>query len=79
METVVVFKKVKGLVVNENHIKIGQYTFLLLNGTDSSLEECFHILKLFEGYSGLNINIEKTQVVWFGDKRYKKPCTLTLA
>ena len=67
--------KVKGLVVNEKHIKIGQYaddTFLLLNDTDASVKECFHILQLFEGYSGLKINIEKTQVVWLGDKRYKE-------
>ena len=33
--------KVKDLVVNEKHIKIGQYAFLLLNGTDSSMKECF--------------------------------------
>ena len=57
------------------NIKIGQYaddTFLLLNGTDASVRKCFHILQLFEGYSGLKINIEKTQAVWLGDKRYKE-------
>ena len=67
--------RVKGVVVNEKHIKIGQYAddaFLLLNGTDTSVKECFHILKLFEGYSGLKINIEKSQAVWLVEKRYKE-------
>ena len=39
----------------------------------------FHILKLFHGYSGLKINIEKTQAVWLGDKRYKETMHLDLS
>ena len=54
--------KVKGLLVNEKEIKIGQYaddTFLLLDGTVQSLNESFYILKSFQEYSGLKINMKK--------------------
>ena len=42
--------KVKGIMVNDKEIKIGQYaddTFLLLDGTVQSVNESFSILKSF--------------------------------
>ena len=63
--------KVKGISVHEKQIKIGQYaddTFLLLDGTSSSLNESFGILNLFRIYSGLTINSEKTLAVWLGSE-----------
>ena len=54
--------KIKRFVFNEKHVNIGQYaddTFLLLNGTSSSLKESLHILELFYYYSGLKINMKK--------------------
>ena len=58
--------KVKGILVNEKEIKIVQYaddTFLLLDGTVQSLNEIFSILKSFQKYSCLKINMEKTLAV----------------
>ena len=54
--------KVKGISVNERELKIGQYaddTFLLLDGTVSSLNESLHIFNSFQKYSGLKINMKK--------------------
>ena len=64
--------KVKGILVNEKEIKIGQYadnTFLLLDGTVQSLNESFSNLKSFQKYSGLKINIEKTLAVCLGSEK----------
>ena len=64
--------KVKGILVNEKEIKIGQYaddTFLLLDGTVQSLNESFSILKSFQKYSGLKNNLEKTLAVWLGSEK----------
>ena len=64
--------KVKGISVNERELKIGQYaddTFLLLDGTVSSLNESLHILNSFQKYSGLKINMEKTLAIWLGSKK----------
>ena len=64
--------KVKGILVNEKEIKIGQYaddTFLMLDGTVQSLNESFSILKSFQKYSGLKINMEKTLAVWLGSEK----------
>ena len=64
--------KVKGILVNEKEIKIGQYaddTFLLLDGTVKSLNESFSILKSFEKILGSQINMEKTLAVWLGSEK----------
>ena len=64
--------KVKGILVNDKEIKIGQYaddTFLLLDGTVQSVNESFSILKSFKKYSGLKINMEKTLAVWLGSEK----------
>ena len=64
--------KMKGILVNEKEIKIGQYaddTFLLLDGTVQSLNESFYILKSFQKYSGVKINMEKTLAVWLGSEK----------
>ena len=64
--------RVKGISVNEKELKIGQYAddkFLLLDGTVSSLNESFCILKSFQKYSGLKINMEKTLAIWLGSEK----------
>ena len=50
--------RVNGILVKDQELKIGQYaddTFLLLDGTVSSLNESFYIIKSFQTYSGLKI------------------------
>ena len=62
---------IKGIVIDGQEIKIGQYaddTQLFLDGTEISLRETFQTLDLFYRASGLKINIEKTQAVWIGSR-----------
>ena len=64
--------RVKGIFVNKNQIKIGQYaddTFLFLNGTNTALNESLNIIKSFYEYSELTINMEKTLSIWLGKER----------
>ena len=64
--------KIKGISVGDREVKIGQYaddTFLFLNGTSMSINESFHVISLFYNFSGLKINIEKTQAVWLGKEK----------
>ena len=64
--------RVNGILVKDQELKIGQYaddTFLLLDGTVSSLNESFYIIKSFQTYSGLKINMEKTVAVWLGSEK----------
>ena len=45
-------------------------TTLILDGSKKSLEESIKELKIFANISGLKMNIDKTQVVWIGNKKY---------
>ena len=66
--------RVKGISANEKELIIGQYaddTFLLFDGTVSSLNESFCILMYFPKYSGLKINMEKTLSFWSEKERLK--------
>ena len=67
--------QIKGISVGDREIKIGQYaddTLLFLNGTGMSIKESFHIISLFYNFSGLKINIEKTQAVWLGKEKKRE-------
>lgn len=62
---------IKGVMINENCIKLGQYaddTFLVLDGSEGSLRSVMAALKGFELCSGLKINVEKTQAVLLGNQ-----------
>ena len=62
-------KSIPGINIGKNEYKLGQYaddTFLLLDGSERSIRNTFHILTLFGGLSGLRVNVEKTQIMWLG-------------
>ena len=62
-------EKIKGISCGHEIIKIGLYaddTFLMLDGSESSLRESITLLNNFEVFSGLKINLDKTQAVWLG-------------
>ena len=64
-------KDIKGILIREEEYKIGQYaddTFCLLDGSKKSLKTVLEIFKMFALCSGLKINIDKTKVVWLGNK-----------
>ena len=53
--------------------KISQYaddTSAFLGGSKQSLNETLSELSKYAEYSGLNINFDKTQVVWIGLNKY---------
>ena len=66
---------ITGLKIGNYEFKVSQYaddTFLLLDGSEKSLQTWFKILKFYADATGLCVNMEKTQVVWIGSK---KNCT----
>lgn len=63
---------IKGITIHGNEYKLSQYaddTSLFLDGTTKSLKNTMLTLKFYAGFSGLNINAEKTKVIWFGSQR----------
>ena len=68
------------MIVN-NEIRITQFaddTCLYLNGTNS-LENVIAVFEDFYRYSGLRLNIEKTEAIWLGKKnRFGKICNIKL-
>ena len=62
-------EKIKGIKCDKEIIKIGLYadaTFLMLEGSESSLRESVQVLDGFHACSGLKINLDKTQAIWLG-------------
>jgi len=60
---------IKGIKVKGQEYKLGQYAddmFTLLDGSEGSLAGMLELLDKFSKCSGLNVNIEKTKVVWLG-------------
>ena len=45
-------------------------TLLFLDGTEKSLNQTLSELEIFSRISGLNVNFEKTQLVWIGSEKY---------
>ena len=61
--------KIGGIKCGEKTIKVGLYaddTFLMLDGSESSLRESISVLNSFYICSGLKINLDKTQAIWLG-------------
>ena len=66
-------KKIKGININNTEFKLSQFaddTTVLLDGSSLSLNETLEELSFFASISGLNVNFDKTQVVWIGAKKY---------
>ena len=63
--------KIKGIVIDDIEYLLSQYaddTTLMLDGTPRSLCQSMLTLKFYAKISGLNINIDKTKVIWIGSK-----------
>ena len=64
-------KKMKGIYVNGIEHKITQFaddTTLILDGSKESLIAALNVLEVFGSISGLQINTEKTKLIWIGKK-----------
>lgn len=60
---------IKGIAVTDTEFKLSQYaddTTLLFDVSERSLRHSLLTLKLSASFSGLNINVEKTRIVWIG-------------
>ena len=68
-------QKNKGITVSQKEIKITQFaddTTIILDGTEDSLQDTLNVLEMFGNISGLQINTEKTQIVWIGKNKGSK-------
>ena len=66
-------KNIKGIEINETQYKLSQFaddTSFILDGSSKSLNETLNSLSEFSRYSGLNVNFDKTKVVWIGKKKF---------
>ena len=66
-------KTIKGISINNIEFKISQYaddTSAMLDGTERSLNQTLEELSRFSKISGLNINFDKTQLVWIGSEKF---------
>ena len=64
---------IKGITINETEHKLTLYaddTTAILDGSEKSLREAVKEINDFYLYSGLKINISKTQITWIGSKKY---------
>ena len=64
---------IKGIKVGDTEFKISQYaddTSVVLDGSDTSLQETLNELSDFAKMSGLRVNFDKTQLVWIGLNKY---------
>ena len=64
-------KESKSINIDGCEHKISQFandTTLILNGTKQSLTAALDTLKIFGSISGLTINVEKTKIIWIGNK-----------
>ena len=63
---------IKGITIGNINIKLTQFaddTTLILNGTTQSLQAAFNTLEIYGSMSGLEVNKDKTQIVWIGKKK----------
>ena len=66
---------ITGITIDDTEFLISQYaddTSLILDGTPETLDASLRTLQHFAEMSGLNINIDKTKVVWIGKKKYSQ-------
>ena len=65
-------ENIKGIKINVCEYILSQYaddTSLFLDGSKESLQNTIHALKFYGRISGLNINAEKTKVIWIGSRK----------
>ena len=63
---------IKGIKMNEIEVILSQFaddTSIFLDGSEKSFRETISTLDRFSSYSGLKINIDKTNVIWIGCKK----------
>lgn len=66
-------KNIKGIKIDSFEYELTQFaddTFLLLDGSKSSLDATLTEMDSFAKISGLKLNYNKTKVVWIGSKKY---------
>ena len=66
---------IRGLSFNNENLLMTQYaddTEFILDGSNTCFETTVMVLTDFASMSGLNINYEKSQVMWIGSKIYCK-------
>ncbi len=66
--------EIKGLHVDVTDIKISQYaddTTFILDGSDGSIISCINMLECFRRSSGLKVNLEKSMLIPFGNRKKK--------
>ena len=65
--------KIKGIELNEDlTVLLSQFaddTSVFLDGSERSFKETIETLQFFASFSGLNINLDKTQVIWIGSSK----------
>ena len=64
-------KKIRGLSLGNDEVKISQYaddTILILDGSEKSLTSAIQFLDDFGKISGLKLNDSKTEALWIGSK-----------
>ena len=68
-------EEVKGIVIDDTEYVLSQYaddTSLILDGSPVSLDASLRLLQFYADISGLNINIDKTKVIWIGSKKFSE-------
>ena len=71
---------IKGFKLGEHVVLVSQYaddTSIILDGSKQSFEYTVFTVLEYAKFSGLNMNFEKTKVVWFGSKAYSETRYLT--
>ena len=64
-------REIKGIAIANTEYILPQYavhddTSLILDGSPASLDAFLRLLQFYAEISGLNINLEKTNVIWMG-------------
>ena len=62
-------REIKGIAIDNTEYILPQYavhddTSLILDGSPASLDAFLRLLQFYDEISGLNINLEKTNVIW---------------
>ena len=68
-------RRIKGIYVDKNEVKISQYaddTTLILDGSRESLVAALQTLEDFSKIPGLRLNDSKTEALWISSKTGKK-------
>ena len=68
------------IIINNKEHKLSQYaddTSLILDRSSRPLNETFDVLFEYSNFLGLNVNFEKTHVVWIEINKYSTPSIKT--